>query len=115
MFTFTVVLWVIFFVTVVSNLGSYPDGDLGLYLASLTSQGDAFGFHAPMNQQRRPRQFRSSYDPSVRMLAGPGYTGPVCPSGHRLKTRLYKRSGWHCDKCEKDFQAGSSGHRCKVK
>jgi hypothetical protein len=58
---------------------------------------------------------RSSYDPAVRLLAGPGYHGPVCLEGHRLKTRLYKRAGRHCDRCEQDLVAGSSGQHCKVR
>ena len=59
-------------------------------------------------------KFRSSYDPSVRMLAGHGYRGPVCFMGHRLKGRVYDRSGRHCDRCESDIESGSSGKCCKV-
>jgi hypothetical protein len=58
--------------------------------------------------------FRSSYDVSVRRLAGHAYTGLICPKGHRLKRRIYRRSGWHCDQCETDLEAGSSGKWCQV-
>ena len=33
---------------------------------------------------------------------------------HRLKGRVYDRSGRHCDRCETDIKAGSSGKWCKV-
>jgi hypothetical protein len=33
--------------------GSYSDGDRGLYLASLASQGEGLGFGTPMHQRRR--------------------------------------------------------------
>ena len=60
--------------------------------------------------------FRSSYDDSVRMLAGRDYKGPVCPKWHRLTHRVYKRSGMHyCDECAKVLDAGSCGQWCKVR
>jgi hypothetical protein len=57
---------------------------------------------------------RSSYDPDVRMLASPGYVGPVCSRRHRMRPRQYKRDGRHCDRCEVDIKAGDSGQCCKV-
>ena len=31
-----------------------------------------------------------------------------------MKSRTYNRPGRHCDSCEQDLAAGSSGHHCKV-
>ena len=94
--------------------GSYSDGDQEMYTASLTSQGAReLGFGTPMNQRRRPARFESSYDDAVRLLARPGYEGPVCPQNHRLKRRIYKRSGRHCDAC-KEVLEGRTGFQCLV-
>ena len=92
--------------------GSYSDGDQGIYTASLTSQGRELGFGTPMHHQRRPATFRSSYDDAVRLLAGPGYEGPVCPENHRLKSRTYKRPAW-CDVCEEELER-RTGFHCRV-
>jgi hypothetical protein len=93
--------------------GSYSDGDHGIYMASLTSQGRELGFGTPMHLQRRPVSFRSSFDDDVRLLAWPGYEGPVCPQNHRLKGRTYKKPGRHCDACEEGLE-GRTGFHCKV-
>ena len=93
--------------------GSYSDGDQGIYTASLTSQGRELGFGTPMHLQRRPVRFRSSYEDGVRLLAWPGYEGPVCPSNHRLKGRRYKKPGRHCDACEEGLH-NRTGFHCKV-
>ena len=94
--------------------GSYSDGDQEMYTASLTSQGAReLGFGTPMHHRRRPARFESSYDDAVRLLARPGYEGPVCPQNHRLKRRTYKRSGRECDAC-KEVLEGRTGFQCLV-
>jgi hypothetical protein len=57
---------------------------------------------------------RSSFDRSARLLASPGYTGLVCPRGHRMLGRLYTQSGRHCDMCESPLEDGDIGHYCNV-
>ena len=114
--------------------GSYSDGDHGLYMISISSQGHNYGFGTPMHQQRRgiftyvrnfqlvlcrnltpPMNNRSSYDPAIRNLAEPGWPGDVCPAGHKCNARLFERDGRHtCDKCNGAIAAGSTGARCNV-
>lgn len=114
--------------------GSYSDGDPELYMISMSSQGHAYGFGTPMHQQRRgnftyvrdfqlvlcrnltpPMNDRSSYDPAIRNLAGPGWLGDVCPAGHKCYARFFEHDGRHtCDKCNGAIAAGSTGERCNV-
>ena len=93
--------------------GSYSDGDAHIYHASLGSQASEYGFDKPMAQIRR-EPFQSSYDPEIRMKAGPNFKGHVCPQGHMCRLRLYRKSGRFCDECDQEINEGSSGERCKL-
>jgi hypothetical protein len=58
---------------------------------------------------------RSSYDPAIRNLAGPGWLGDVCTAGHKCHARFFERDGRHtCDMCNGAIAAGSTGARCNV-
>ena len=56
---------------------------------------------------------RSSFEPSVRYLAGRNYVGNVCPEGHRLFGIPFKRTRW-CDLCVQELAPGSRGEFCKA-
>jgi len=91
--------------------GSYEDGEADIYMASLGSQASQYGFGTPMAKTRRGR-FQSSYDPAIRMMAGPNFKGRVCPAGHMCKLRTYRKSNRTCDMCNQEIEAGLSGERC---
>jgi hypothetical protein len=56
---------------------------------------------------------RSSFEPSVRYLAGHNYVGNVCPEGHMLFQTTFKKQRW-CDLCVMELTPGTYGERCKV-
>jgi hypothetical protein len=59
---------------------------------------------------------RSSFDPAFRNLAGPDWTGEVCPAGHMCPERTYicETITYDCDKCKQRIAVGSDGARCTV-
>jgi hypothetical protein len=57
--------------------------------------------------------FRSSYDPSIRLRAGPNFIGTVCPEGHMCRFRKYAAIRF-CDECVAEIAAGSVGERCTL-
>jgi hypothetical protein len=93
--------------------GSYSDGDAEIYHASMGSQASQYGFGPPMARLRKGT-FQSSFDPSVRMKAGPNFQGRVCPNGHMCEFRTYRKSNRSCDVCEKEIAVGLMGERCFV-
>lgn len=93
--------------------GSHSDGDRAMYVASLGSQASQLGFGAPMARSRRGT-FQSSYDPSIRLKAGPNFKGTVCPKGHMCLFRSYGKSIRYCDECDLEIADGSVGERCSV-
>ena len=92
--------------------GSYSDGDRDIYIASLGSQASNYGFGPPMARTRRG-SFRSSYDPSIRLRAGPNFRGTVCPEGHMCRFKEYAAIRF-CDECVAEIAAGSVGERCTL-
>lgn len=57
--------------------------------------------------------YRSSFEPSLRYLAGRNYMGNVCPDGHRLFRIRFKKTRW-CDLCAEELVPGSRGEFCKA-
>ena len=75
------------------------------------SQASQYGFGTPLNRVRRGT-FISSYDPAIRLKAGPDFTGRVCPDGHMCRLMEYKNSNRSCDDCKTEIDAGAVGERC---
>jgi hypothetical protein len=97
----------------VSPTNQHADADRHVYLQSLGSQAEQYGFEAPINLTRRDERWISSFEPSVRYKAEDDYLGNVCPEGHKLFARKYKQSRW-CDMCTNEMIPGTCGESCRA-
>jgi hypothetical protein len=104
----------------VSPGNQHPDADRNVYLQSLGSQAEDYGFEAPIyatrredRVTRRDEPWISSFEPSVRYKAQANYVGNVCDQGHQLFARRYKQTRW-CDLCTNELIPGSCGESCRA-
>lgn len=104
----------------VSPGNHHLNADRHVYLDSLGSQAEQHGFEVPINVtrqedrvSRRDEPWISSFEPAIRYRAPANFDGNVCPEGHQLFKRRYKRTRW-CDTCGNEMIPGSCGESCRA-